>query len=102
MYLTQSKDGIPIRFTHERLEHITRNHPEMIDQEQKVLETISEPDYIQRGDDETRIAVRLYPQTPLTRKFLIVVYREFQGDGFVITSYFTSDPAQWRKILWKP
>ena len=101
MYLTQSKDGIPLRLTQERLGHIVRNHPEMEGQEDKILETVSEPDYIQQGDDETKIAVRLYPHTPLTRKFAVVVYRELQNDGFIITSYFASQSAQWRKILWK-
>ena len=99
--MTRSKNGIPIRLTHERLDHVFENHPEMIGQEERILETVSEPDYIQQGDDETKIAVRFYPQTPLTSKSLIVVYREFLNDGFVITAYFTSGPAQWRKLLWK-
>ena len=102
MFLTQSKNGIPIRLTHERLEHIVRNHPDIVGQENKILETISVPDYIQEGDQETKIAVRFYSHTPLTRKFLVVVYREHLYGGFVITSYFTNQPAQWRKILWKP
>jgi hypothetical protein len=73
MLLTQSKNGVPIRLTHERQTHIVKNHPEMIGQEDKILETISVPDYIQQGDEGTKIAVRLYERTPLTRKFLIVV-----------------------------
>jgi hypothetical protein len=101
MVLTQSKNAIPIRLTQERLSRIFRNHPDMEGQEDKILETVSKPDYIQQGDDETKIAVRLYPHTPLTKKFAVVVYRESQNDGFIITSYFATEPAQWRKILWK-
>lgn len=70
-------------------------------QKERVLETISDPDTVQSGDFGELLAVRLYPKTPLTRKYLVVVYKEAGNDGFVLTAYFTSGPSKRRKELWK-
>ena len=84
------------------MEHISRRHPEMQGQEEKILETIAEPDLIQEGDAGTRIALRRYASSPLTEKFCAVVYREVsETDGFVLTAYFCSRYAAGRRILWK-
>jgi len=67
-----------------------------------VLETVNIPDYVQEGDFGTKIAVRFYHDTPLTDKYLAVVYREIgPSDGFIITAYFTTEPAKWREVLWR-
>ena len=103
MIVTYSKNAVPIRITRERWNHIARRHPEMRDQQDKVIETISTPDSIQGGDFGELIAVRFYSKTPLTRKHLIVVYKELSGqDGFVLTAYFTITPSKRRTIIWKP
>lgn len=103
MKIVRSMTGTPIRLTPERFEHIARRHPEMADQQDRILETVSSPDYVQVGDSGTLIAVKLYPKTPLSQKSCAVVYRELsESDGFVVTAYFTSRPASWRRIVWKP
>ena len=95
--IVRSIAGVPIRFTSERLNHIVRRHPEMADQQDRILETVASPDYVQEGDTGTLIAVQSYPKTPLSQKSCAVVYRELKdGDGFVLTAYFTSHPAMWR------
>ncbi|MDT4896397.1 MAG: hypothetical protein QOH25_1474 [Acidobacteriota bacterium] len=97
-----SRGGIPIRLTDERWSHIERRHPEMSDQRERVLETVQEPDMIQQGDFGELLAIRHYQQTPLTSKFMVVVYRELAlEDGFVLTAYFTSRPSVRRVTLWK-
>jgi hypothetical protein len=102
MQVVKSVAGIPIRLTEERTEHIGRRHPEMIGQGEKILETISSPAYVQEGDSRTLIAVRHYPQTPLTEKHCCVVYRELnEEEGFILTAYFTNRPAEWRTVVWK-
>ncbi len=102
MKIVLSKSGVPIRLTEERMAHIARRHPEMTGQEDKILETVSEPGLIQEGDAETRIALRHYPSSPLTEKFCAVLYREAsEQDGFVITAYFCSRYAGARRVLWK-
>jgi hypothetical protein len=100
--IIRSIAGVPIRLTRERFAHIAARHPEMTDQQDCILETINQPDYVQEGDSGTLIAVKSYPKTPLSEKSCAVVYRELSdGDGFVVTAYFTSRPAVWRRIIWK-
>jgi len=102
MKIVQSVTGVPIRLTPERTEHIERRHPEMIGEGERILESLSSPDYVQNGDAGTLIAVRHYPKTPLTEKYCCVVYRELSADdGFILTAYFATRPADWRNVVWK-
>src|SRR5436305_12299299 len=97
-----SRNGILIRLTDERWTHITNRHPEMNSQRERVLETLQEPDMIQQGDFGELLAVRHYPVTPLTSKFMIVAYREISlDDGFMLTAYLTNRPSARRMTLWK-
>ena len=103
MKIVKSVRGVPIRLTTERLHHIERRHPEMLGEEERILEVVSSADYVQEGDSATLIAVEHYSKTPLTEKYCAVVYRELDdGDGFVLTAYFTSKPSERRKTIWKP
>lgn len=101
MLVIRSKNGVPIRLTDERWGHVARRHPEMSDQKDRVLDTVSEPDVVYEGDEDALMAVRLYPETPLTEKFLVAVYREVSdADGFILTAYFTNRPASGREVKW--
>ena len=102
MKIVKSCMGVPVRLTPERTEHIERRHPEMSDEGERILETLSSPDYVQEGDSGTLIAVRHYPKTPLTEKYCCVVYRELmEDDGFILTAYFATKPAEGRNVVWK-
>ena len=102
MLIVNSINGVPIRLTEERWQHITGRHPEMGTLREMVLETVAEPDMIQEGDFDEFLAVRLYPRTPLTRKYLIVAYRETEPrDGFILTAYLAAKASVRRKVLWK-
>ena len=102
MKVVKSVASVPIRLTTERMEHIERRHPEMSDEGERILDTLSSPDYVQEGDSGTLIAVKHYPKTPLTEKFCCVVYRELtDDDGFILTAYFATWPADWRNVIWK-
>jgi len=71
-------------------------------QKSKLMQTISDPDAVMEGDFGELLAVRLFDETPLTKKFLVAAYREVsESDGFVITAFFTSEPAGRRKTIWK-
>lgn len=102
MLIVQSQNGVPVRLTAERWQHITRRHPEMVEQRERVLETLAEPELIQQGDYGELLAIRFYGETPLTSKYLVIVYRELdQKDGFILTAYFTNHPSNKRVVLWK-
>lgn len=71
-------------------------------QRESVLETLAEPEMIQRGDFGELLAIRFYFNTPLTNKYLVVAYREITiDDGFILTAYFTSRPSSGRATIWK-
>ena len=102
MFIVYSLNGVPIRLTEERWQHIIRRHPEMDNQRERVIETLVEPDMIQQGDFGELLAVRLYPETPLTRKFFVVAYREITSeDGFILTAYLAHRPSTRRITIWK-
>ncbi len=47
------------------------------------------------------MALRFYEQTPLSPKYLVVVYREVSStDGYIITAYFTNRIRR-REVIWK-
>jgi len=102
MIIVNSVNKIPIRLTIERWMHIIQRHPEMLFEKDKVVETIQFPDFIQKGDYNTVLAIKFFKKTPLTSKYLIVVCKEINNnDGFILTSYFTNKPSATREILWK-
>ena len=101
MTFASSINNVPVRITDERWEHICRRHPEIEEENGKVLETITNPDIIQRGDRNELMALRFYEQTPLSPKYLVVVYREVSStDGYIITAYFTNRIRR-REVIWK-
>jgi hypothetical protein len=102
MIVVYSKNNVPIRITQERWMHITKRHSEMENQKEKISETISNPEFILVGDFGEFLAGRFYHETPLTNKYLIVAYKEISAhDGYVLTAYFSNEPSQRRKVIWK-
>jgi len=102
MVVARSVDGIPVRLTAERWSHVVRGHPEMQGQDQRVMDTVRNPERILQGDRGELLAVRFYGQTPITSKNLVVVYRETStNDGFVITASFTRRTLAGRTVLWQ-
>lgn len=81
----RSQNGILIRLTEERWLHILRGHPELAAWQQEILRTIEQPERIFAGRLGELLAVR--EMTP--GKWLVVVYRELENDGFIITAFLT-------------
>ncbi len=102
MRISFSANNVPIRLSKERFEHIASKHPEMRDSERGILETINNPDMVQRGDAGTLLAIKKFHSTPVSEdKFLVAVYKEVdQADGFLLTAHF-SNKLRKRMILWK-
>ncbi len=68
----------------------------------KVLRTMTDPDLIQEGDLGELIGIKFYKKTPLSSKYLAVIYKEVsKTDGFVITAYYAKKPSERRRIVWK-
>jgi len=64
----------------------------------EVLNTVANPSRILRGGGGELLALREISK----KRFLVVVYREFEDDGFVITAFITSRTRSFnrRKQLW--
>jgi hypothetical protein len=68
-----------------------------------VLETLSEPDYIIQGWADELISLKHYDMTVISEKHAVVIYKETNDDGFVITAFMTSRPDKIveRGIVWQ-
>lgn len=84
---TTSKNGIIIRLTEERWKHIVLMHPALANKQVQVLKTVQNPDCILQGKAGELLAV----SGPLRKQYLVVVYKEFESDGFIITAFETTD-----------
>ena len=93
--------GRSIRLTQERLQHLETDHPEMRGQTGRIAETLSNPERIvsSRSDETVELYYRLYAETPVTTKFLCVVVKNSDYDGFIITAYFTNTEKK-GAIVW--
>ncbi len=87
-----SKNDVPIRLTPERWAHIVEEHCELAGLRLEILETISDPSRILEGSIGELIAVRKF-----SNKYLVVIYRELENDGFVITAFITSKEKAFNK-----
>ena len=79
-----SKNGVPIRLTEERWFHIVENHDELAGLSNEVLLTVEDPDFIVKGWTDELLAVRKINE-------LVVVYKELENDGFIITAFITKE-----------
>ena len=55
--IADSVNGVPIRLTDERWEHILDSHPEMASYRETLLDVVEDPEYILRGNKGTVIAI---------------------------------------------
>lgn len=97
---TTSKNSVKIRLTSERWKHITYSHKEIGPGNfSEILKTVKDPDAILEGDSGELFAAK---QKARSKYWLVVIYKEENNTGFVITAYITTD-AKWlfkRKVTW--
>lgn len=88
-----------IRLTDERLAHILE-HSEMQGQEQRIAETLLAPDSVilSHHDSTVHLYHRLFEETPVTRKYLVVAVKYLEQDAFVITAFFTDKEKKGARI----
>jgi hypothetical protein len=95
-----SQNNVPVRLTDERWGHITEEHCELAGLRFEALETVAHPLRIYAGNEGEFLAVREIEQG----KYLVVVYRELETDGFIITAFLTRrlKSLERRKLVWSP
>ena len=108
VFVTRSRFGKQIRLTgtiwHEK---IRKEHAEFAhhrDYLGEIRKTIEDPEIIVEGWSRELLALRLCEIAPKSPKYLCVVYRELNEEGFVITAFFISRvekllrrTARWRR-----
>lgn len=80
-----SKNKMPIRLPDERWAHITEEHNELAKLRSEVLDTVAQPERVVAGNAGELLAIREIE----IGKWLVVVCRELEDDGFVITAFLT-------------
>jgi len=93
-----------IRITNERIDHIEAVHPEMSGQVDKIIETMTQPDWLIRSKTDLAVELfyRYYINTPVGDKYMCVVIKN-QGNIdsiFMITAYYT-DSVKKGEVIWK-
>lgn len=95
--IAHSVNGVPIRLTDERWEHILDSHPELASYRETLLDAIENPDYILASRRGALGAVVV-----LGRKaFLHVFYAEkSRRDGFIISARM-EERMDKARIVWR-
>lgn len=101
--IIDSKNNVPIRLTYKQWTHIVEAHDYMSGCLDMVIDTLSEPDCIVRGWTDELVALRHYTKTVISKKTAVIIYKEVDNDGFVITAFMTSRPEQIlrRGVIWQ-
>ena len=89
-----------VRLTHERLTHILQ-HPEMAEMQSAIQATLRQPQTVRRSKTDASVYLyyRHYEGTPVGSKWLCVVVKYLEEDGFIITAYLT-DKLKQGEQLW--
>ena len=96
MEIVYSVNGIPIRFTEERWEHIVSNKPYMASYYERIMDAVENPTFVLRGYSGSLVAVLSVGR----QRYLHVVYKETgQDDGFIITAFIARKYNR-RMIVW--
>ena len=101
MLKVRSKLEKVIRLDEDRWRHVL-GHPEMENQRSKVKETLVDPDEIRESVRSSSIWLfyKLYTGTPVSKKYLLVAVQVLNGEGFIVTTFFT-DKVKKGDLIWK-
>jgi len=84
------KSGRKLRMTGWNWEHIIRRHPNISTEKEKIIETLKNPDKITISlkDEKARFYYKYYKNRKSINKFLMVLVKYLNGEGFVISAHF--------------
>jgi len=84
------KSGRKIRLTKKQWSHTLRKHPSLSDYLEEIKETLQNPIAItySDADKDVRFYYRYYKHLPSPHKYLLVIVKYLNGEGFIISTYF--------------
>jgi len=101
LFEVKSYDGRRIRLTEVQWLHIVFFHPEVEGEQNRIKSVLKKPEVVVEGaTSDTKVCYRMFRVTPVSRKYLAVVIKVLDGEGFIMTSYFT-ERIRRGKVLWK-
>jgi len=94
--------GRIIKLSDERLDHLETEHPEMVNQLQRISGTLVHPERVVRSKTDTSVELfyKHYPSTPVSEKLLCIVVKTFRDENFIVTAYYT-DRIKGGDLLWE-
>ncbi len=93
--------GRKIELSGERWTHIIKEHSELKERKDKIKQVLVEPEVVKRSiyDQNVLLFYRYYEEI-YAGKYVCVVVRILDDEGFIITSYIT-DKIKRGEIEWK-
>jgi len=84
------KRGKKIRLTKKQHFHINKKHPSVANYIEEIKETLQKPDAITESeiDENVRFYYKYYKHLISPHKYILVVVKYLNGEGFVITALF--------------
>lgn len=84
------KTGRKLRMTDYNWDHIVKRHSEIASHKEKIVETLEKPDKITDSleDEEIKYYYKYYKNMPSPYKFVRVIAKYLNGEGFIISSHF--------------
>jgi hypothetical protein len=101
IFEVRAYDKRRVRLTQVQLLHMVFFHPEVENEQAKIRKALENPEIVVEGaTKDTKICYRLFKRTPVTSKYLAVVVKVLNQEGFIVTAYFT-ERVRRGKVLWK-
>lgn len=79
--------GFAVRTSQEYWQILLGKHPDLRRYEAMLLPTLQSPDCIYRSKTDEQVF--LFYKTIKTKRWLVIVAKRLNGDGFIVTSYQT-------------
>ncbi len=101
MFKILSKMGRAVSLDEDRWGHLLE-HPEMKNQLDRIKETVTNPDEVRESvhDPSVLLFYKLYEETPVAQKYLLVAIKTLNREGFIVTAFFT-DSVKKGGVVWK-
>jgi len=101
IFEVRAYDKRKIRLTEVQWLHMVFFHPEVETEQVKIRDVLKTPEVVVEGaTKDTKICYKFYKSTPVTSKYLAVVIKVLNKEGFIITGFFT-ERIRRGKALWK-
>jgi len=93
VFKIKDKTNREIRLTKERWSHINEEHPEIAQHIEDIKETLKTPfKIISYNDDENvKYYYKYLKNRKPTAKYLLLIVKYLNGEGFIITAYFVKN-----------